>query len=216
MKAWLVILVLVGFAIMVLLAVGLVAAATFVSEALSVPPALAFLGVMAAAGALFFLIGAVLPKRHEWHASIQLRHPRATVWQLLIDDGGVPAFPALGSVVERLPDNQGRPVWRVTYKHGEQRVYEATEAVAPRRLAIDLDRNESSWGSGAQAGPVSGEVQWDLEECEGGSRVIATLSLEIGKGLQRPFVYLYILLAWRFHTRGLRQNLKFLATQLGE
>jgi uncharacterized protein YndB with AHSA1/START domain len=195
---------------------GLVIAATYVAEAIGVPTEVAFVLVLAAFAALVFLLGTLLPKRHAWRASTQLPHTPAAVWQVLLDDGPIPALPASGSVVERLPDNQGRPVWRWTLKGGQQLTYEATEAIAPHRLAVRKRQDEVGHGSASQEASIGGEIAWDVEENDGGSRVTATTSVEIAKALLRPMIYLYILLAWRFHVRGLRQNLKFLAARLGE
>jgi uncharacterized protein YndB with AHSA1/START domain len=194
-------------AVLFLLVTAVVIAA-FAAEALGGPFGLAFLLANAALGGLCLLAGTPLPRRHEWHASARLRHAPAAVWQALIDAAGIPAYPGLGSIVEKLPDNQGRPVWRVSLTGGRQVTWEATEAVAPRRLVVRQQSHECV--------PLSGDVAWNLEEHEGGTRVTVTTSLETRKVLGRPGLYLYILSARRFHTNGLKRNIELLAAQLGE
>jgi len=199
-----------------LVAAGLVAAAAFVAEALGIPTEFAFGLLLPAFGVLVYLLGTLLPKRLEASATSQLPHAPAAVWQVLIDDGGIPAFPALGSVVERLPDHQELPVWRVTYTNGHQRVYGATEFIAPRRLAVDLNRHEGGPDAVSGGSSLSGGVEWDLEEHAGGSRVTVTSSVVMAKPLGRPALYLtWVFLRWST-VSGLRQNLKILTNQLAE
>jgi hypothetical protein len=91
---------------------------------------------------------------------------------------------------------------------GIQRTLEATEAVAPRWLVVRQQ--------GYEGVPLCGDVAWDLEEHEGGTRVTVTTSIETRKVLGRLSLYFYVLSARRFHANGLKRNTEFLAARLGE
>lgn len=124
---------------------------------------------LAGAPALVFLtmaiVGAFLPADHVASSSaVCLQGPRAT-WTVLTNFAKQPSWRPEVEQVERLPDRDGREVWRERYDGGEQLDFETLEAVPPRRLVRRI---------ADQGGPFSGRWEITLEPAPEGCTVTIT------------------------------------------
>ena len=79
-------------------------------------------------------VGAMLPVRHVASRSAVLAAPVETVWQLMTDVSGFPAWRGDVKRVERLPDREGRPVWVEESSSG--RITLAVDRAEPPRLLV--------------------------------------------------------------------------------
>jgi hypothetical protein len=123
------------------------------------------LGVLAGVFALIVLVGAFLPRRHVVARALKTARPPGAVWQVITDYAAVPTWHQDVTAVERLPDRDGHPLWRETYRGNYPILLETTEAVEPRRLVRRIaDEN----------GPFSGRWEYDLAAEDGGCRITIT------------------------------------------
>ncbi|HEV3146181.1 MAG TPA: hypothetical protein VGZ47_20005, partial [Gemmataceae bacterium] len=182
-------------------AAGLIIAADFIHQRFGIGEASAFGLLLVTLVMLNFAMGAVLPKRVRMHGDMQFGEPPAAVWRRLMHGSATCISSDSGAVVERLPDEDEHPVWRVTLKNGDTLVYEAVEAIAPRRLVVRI-RARSGISVVSEEGSISGDSAWDLEEYERGTRVRFTSSAEVPSTMARPIAYLFMLFFWPFHVRG--------------
>lgn len=86
---------------------------------------------------IVFIVGALLPREHVASRTLRMRRPPADVWALIT---GVDAFtswrPDVKSI-ERLPDRNGRAVWKETTS-GMAIPLETMESDPPRRLVLRI------------------------------------------------------------------------------
>lgn len=98
-------------------------------------------GGLIAPFALVAIIGCFLPRRHTVVRSIVLKVRPETVWDTISSFERLPAWWPPCLMIERLPDRNGRPVYRETFMQGRRKhpiMVEVTEAVAPTRLATSI------------------------------------------------------------------------------
>lgn len=121
---------------------------------------------VAALVAIVVLIGALLPREHVATSTVTIRQPPETVWAVVSDLGGVAAWWPELRRAERLPDKDGRPVWRHEMKNGFAMALVVAQAEAPRRLVTQIDAPP-----GAAFG---GSWIYEIGPADGGSRVSVT------------------------------------------
>jgi hypothetical protein len=95
-------------------------------------------GLAALAIALVALVGSRLPRHHVAVRSVRLRQPVQAVWDVIAD-------PLLGASwrgelrsVERLPDREGRLVWREIGRKGDALTLELVTDEPPRRRVVRI------------------------------------------------------------------------------
>ena len=96
------------------------------------------LGGALALVALITLIGAFVPREHRATSTVILHQPADSVWRVVRDLGGVPAWwPEIKESV-RLPDKDGHEVWRQKMSGWDVPLI-VIESTAPRRLVTQID-----------------------------------------------------------------------------
>lgn len=96
------------------------------------------LGGALALVALITLIGAFVPREHRATSTVVLHQPADSVWKVVRDLGGVPAWwPEIKESV-RLPDKDGHEVWRQKMSGWDVPLI-LIESTAPRRLVTQID-----------------------------------------------------------------------------
>ena len=113
------------------------------------------------------LIGSMVSRDHCATSTISLHQPPDSVWKVVRDIGGLPSwFPAMQRS-ERLPDRDGREVWRQKMSSFDVPII-VKESTPPRRLVTEIDA-----ATGAAFG---GTWTYELtpEAAEGGTRISVT------------------------------------------
>jgi uncharacterized protein YndB with AHSA1/START domain len=160
------------------------------------------LAILAGIFVLIVLVGSFLSRRHVAARALKTAKSPEEVWQIITDFPTVPTWHKDIKTVERLPDRNGHPVWRETYKGNYPIQLETTEADPPRRLVRTI---------ADEKGPFSGRWEFDLAAADGGCRLTITERGEVSN----PF--------FRFMARllmdpalYLEMYLRALAARLGE
>lgn len=109
-----------------------------------------------ALAALITLIGAFVPREHRATSTVVLHQPADSVWKVVRDLGGVPAWwPEVKESV-RLPDKDSHEVWRQKMSGWDVPLI-VIESTAPRRLVTQIDTS----AGGAFGGTWTYEVTPD-------------------------------------------------------
>jgi polyketide cyclase/dehydrase/lipid transport protein len=95
------------------------------------------LGAVAALVALMALVGSLLPRDHHAVRSARFRQPVDVVWAVVADPLGSASWRGLRSV-ERLPDREGRLVWKELDRRGDALMLELVEDDPPRRRVVRI------------------------------------------------------------------------------
>lgn len=118
---------------------------------------------------LMAIAGSLLPKGHTATRRATYRRPAAEVWAALTDIEKFPAWRSGLSSVERLPEQDGRPVWREKGKNGTMTL-EQVEASPLRRLVGRIaDKNL----------PFGGTWTYELTETGGATTLAITEDGEV-------------------------------------
>jgi uncharacterized protein YndB with AHSA1/START domain len=163
------------------------------------------LAPVAVISSLFFIITAVglsIPRRHVASRTLRTRQPPEIVWRAITDFEGQPLWRKDLTMVERLPDRDGREVWREIYRKGSPVTLETVELDAPRRLVRTI---------ADEGGPFSGRWEYEVKPDGGGSRLIITERGEVPNPLFR-FMSRFLI----GHTYFMERFQKELATKFGE
>ena len=88
--------------------------------------------------ALITLIGAFVPREHRATSTVVLHQPVDSVWKVVRDLGGVPAWWSEIKESVRLPDKDGHEVWRQKMSGWDVPLI-LIESTAPRRLVTQID-----------------------------------------------------------------------------
>lgn len=95
-------------------------------------------GAVLALVALMALIGTLVAREHVASTSAVLHQPPDSVWKVISDLGGVPQWWSEIKSSERLPERDGKQVWRQRMS-GWDMALVVEEATAPRRLVTRID-----------------------------------------------------------------------------
>ncbi len=95
--------------------------------------------------AVMWAIGILLPARHGEEARTLLGASAETVWAVLTDLEGLPAWRRDLRRVERLPDAEGRVQWLEVRSAGRSTMYQRVESVSPRRLVVQSSEPNCRW-----------------------------------------------------------------------
>lgn len=144
------------------------------------------LGGALALVALITLIGAFVPREHRATSAVVLHQPVDSVWKVVRDLGGVPAWwPEIKESV-RLPDKDGHEVWRQKMSGWDVPLI-LIESTAPRRLVTQIDTSAG--------GAFGGTWTYELTPDSGaGTKVSVTEAGWIGNPIFRTlsrFVFGY-------------------------
>jgi hypothetical protein len=123
------------------------------------------LGLLVGIFVVIVLIGSFLPRRHVVACALTTHQSAEPVWQVITDFASVPKWHKDITAVERLPDRNGHPVWRETYRGNYPILMETVEAVEPRRLVRRI---------ADERGPFSGRWEFDLTPEGEGCRITLT------------------------------------------
>jgi uncharacterized protein YndB with AHSA1/START domain len=147
-------------------------------------------------------VGLSIPRTHVASRTLKTRQPPEVVWRAVTDYAGQPAWREGVKTVERLPDKDGREVWREVYEEGSPITLETAESQEPHRLVrIIAD----------EGGPFSGRWEYDIKADGAGSRLTITERGEVPNPIFR--------FASRFvigHTHFMEKFQKDLAAKFGE
>jgi uncharacterized protein YndB with AHSA1/START domain len=160
------------------------------------------LGCVIGVLAVIALVGCFLPRFHVAARTLRSKQPPEEVWRIITDFAATPSWHPEVRAVERVPDQQGREIWRETDKRGYPMLLETVEAVPPRHLVRAI---------GDEDGPFSG--QWHFELAPEGSGCRLTLT-ERGQ-IPNPF-FRFMFRLFMTTTFYLEMYLKALAVRLGD
>ncbi|HEU4387910.1 MAG TPA: SRPBCC family protein [Blastocatellia bacterium] len=147
------------------------------------------------------VVGALLPKAHVATRSARFKQSPEVVWQTITDVDAFPSWRADVKNVERLPDRDGRPVWREIGSHGSITL-EVIESDPPRRLVGKIaDPNL----------PFGGNWTYEIEGVEGGSTLTITENGEVYNPIFR-FVSKFIM----GHHKSIEDYLRAMGKKFGE
>ena len=110
------------------------------------------LGVLVMVALALLVAGMLRPASHEASVSLRLAAPPDSVWRIISDIEGQPAWVPQVRAVERLPDNAGRPAYRENFD-GFEAMTVITESVPHRKLVKEI----------LPTGPFSGTWTWELD-----------------------------------------------------
>ena len=118
---------------------------------------------------LLAIAGSLLPKGLSATRRATYRQPAAAVWSAITDIDRFPTWRSDLSSVERLPDREGRPVWREKGRNGAMTL-EQVEASPPRRFVGRIaDKNL----------PFGGTWTYELTETAGSTTLAITEDGEV-------------------------------------
>ena len=104
------------------------------------------IAIVAAISAVVVTIGSALPKKHHVSRRAHFNRSPVEIWEVMTDYAGQASWRTDVRRVERLPDRNGRPVWRETDRRGQALEIETVESVAPHRLARRIANENLAFG----------------------------------------------------------------------
>jgi uncharacterized protein YndB with AHSA1/START domain len=152
---------------------------------------------------LVSLAGAALPREHKASCAAVFRVAPERLWTILTNFPGRPQWLSIVKSVERLPDQDGRQVWRETWGFGDKVDVEVVELAPPRRLVTRIVDNGRR--------PFGGRWIFEITTADSGSRLAIT---EVG-WISNPLFRFLARFAFGY-TRTLETFLKDLGRHLGE
>jgi uncharacterized protein YndB with AHSA1/START domain len=127
---------------------------------------LAPVAVLASLLFIMIAVGLSIPRQHVATRTLKTRQPPEVIWKAITDYENQPAWRKELKGVERLPDREGREVWREIYEKETPITFETAESVAPHRLVRTI---------ADEGGPFSGRWEYDIRaDASGGSRLTIT------------------------------------------
>lgn len=137
---------------------------------------LVVLGTVFGLVALMALIGAFVPREHRATSTVTLRQPPESVWTVVRDLGGVPAWwPEIKESV-RQPDKNGQEVWRQKMSGWDVPLI-VIESTPGRRLVTQIDTSAG--------GAFGGTWTYELVSDSGATKVSVTEAGWIGNPIFR-------------------------------
>lgn len=79
-------------------------------------------------------VGSLLPPARTTSRTARFRQPPEALWHVITNYPGHPRWRPELQAVERLPDHEGRPVWREVDRRGRTLSLETVESIPPLRL----------------------------------------------------------------------------------
>jgi uncharacterized protein YndB with AHSA1/START domain len=160
------------------------------------------IGGLAALVVLMALIGAFVSRDHRATSTISLRQAPDSVWKVVRDIGGAPAWFSAMEKSERLPDRDGHEVWHQKMSGFDVPII-VLESAPPGRLVTQIDP--------AAGGAFGGTWTYELAPDSTGTRISVTEAGWIGNPIFR-FMSRFL---FGYHG-SLDKYLKALGTRFGE
>ena len=134
------------------------------------------LGAVLGLVALMTLIGAFVPREHHATSTITLHQAPDSVWKVIRDFGGIPAWwPAIKESV-RQPDKDGHEVWRQKMSGWDVPLI-VIESTPGRRLVTEIDTSAG--------GAFGGTWTYELAPDSAGTKISVTEAGWIGNPIFR-------------------------------
>ena len=134
------------------------------------------MAALAVAFALMAIIGLFVSREHRATSTITLRQPVDSIWKVVRDIGGVPAWFRAMEKSERLPDRAGHEVWRQKMSGFDVPII-VLESTPPRKLVTQIDpKARTAFG---------GTWTYELTPDGGGTRVSVSETGWIGNPVFR-------------------------------
>ena len=161
------------------------------------------IGLLAAA--LTVVLGGYLfPKAHTATRSLRLAAAPEQVWMVLTDFPSQPSWrPGLKSM-EKLPDQDGRPVWKEVDKHGQAMSLQIMEFLPPSRLVTRIADPSL---------PFGGTWTWEITRDSGPAPACRVRITEHGEVYNPAFRYISRIIG---HTMTMDAYLKALAIKFNQ
>jgi len=160
------------------------------------------IGGLAALVALMALIGAFVSRDHRATSTISLRQPPDSVWKVVRDIGGAPAWFSAMEKSERLPDRDGHEVWHQKMSGFDVPII-VLESAPPGRLVTQIDP--------AAGGAFGGTWTYELAPDSTGTRI----SVTEGGWISNPIFRFMSRVLFGYYG-SLDKYLKALGTRFGE
>jgi uncharacterized protein YndB with AHSA1/START domain len=109
---------------------------------------LIILAIIAGLIVLVTIIGMLIPKAHTATRTARLKQPIETVWAAITDHAAEPAWRGDIKAKERMPDRDGKPVWREVRGRGDSMVLQTLELDPPRKMVgriLDQSQFGGTW-----------------------------------------------------------------------
>ncbi|HET9274573.1 MAG TPA: SRPBCC family protein [Gemmatimonadales bacterium] len=134
------------------------------------------LGALAALVLLVAAVGLALPREHQVTSAVALTAAPEQVWPLVSDPGSLQGHWEELEEVERLPDRDGKPLWRQKAGGFEMRLV-VEESVPPTRFVTRIDAPDDA--------TFGGRWIYQLEPMGTGTRVRITEDGWVGNPIFR-------------------------------
>lgn len=141
------------------------------------------LAMIAASFLLLMVLGLLTPKNHVVTKSIKLKQTPENIWETISDIQNQTSWRSEIEKVERMPDRDGREVWKEVYKNGDELLLEITESNAPVHLVRTITDPDLNF-----KGVWEIEVKKDINGCS----LTITEQSEIPNPLIRGMYVLFI------------------------
>jgi uncharacterized protein YndB with AHSA1/START domain len=128
---------------------------------------LIIVGALVAIVALAALIGALVAREHVATSIVVLRQTPDSVWKVISNPGGVPQWWPAVTASERLPDRDGKAVWKQK-SGGWEMVLLVDEAQQGRRLVTRIDTPPDA--------AFGGTWTYELQAADGGVATRLTIT----------------------------------------
>jgi len=83
---------------------------------------------------LLLSIGLLTPKQHIVTKTLKTKQKPETVWQAINDFQSQPTWRGELEKVEKMPDRNGKEMWKEVYKNGDMMPLETVESTPPHKL----------------------------------------------------------------------------------
>ena len=128
--------------------------------------ALSIVGVVVVLIAIVVIVGFSLPKEHIASRTLKLSRQPQPVWDTITDFPSQPGWLPLVKSVEKMPDQNGQPVWEEVYKNsGDKITLITTTAIAPRKLVRTIPDT---------GGPFFGRWEYEITPAKDGCTIQIT------------------------------------------
>jgi hypothetical protein len=138
----------------------------------------AILGTIIGLVLLLAVVGMILPQSHVAGRTIFLRQPPETIWKMITRFEEQPTWHSGLKSIERLPDQEGQPVWKEVLSDGMVLTLRTTESVEPYRMVRRIADDRL---------PFGGQWVFQIEPAENGSKLTVTEEGEIYNPFFRVF-----------------------------
>jgi uncharacterized protein YndB with AHSA1/START domain len=158
-------------------------------------------GILAVLALAVYGIGSGLPREDSFTRTRVIGQPPEDVWKVIRDYAGQPLWHSGLRSAYRLPDENGREIWKVTDSHGESMNMEILQSDAPRLLVNHF-----------AGGRAKVDLVWTLHlsRVAGGSGVALTQTDNVPNPFLRFMVRLF------FGTKFVSDYLNDLGKKFGE